>query len=92
MNDDEVRMLTEQPTLLRPRASLMEMGPRIGGGQAGRVRRRALHRGRLLLAARLSARDGDRPDRRGRQLRRRVPRLPGLRGRRPPTTPRCAGR
>ena len=29
MNDDEVRMLTEQPTLLRAAREVMEMGPRI---------------------------------------------------------------
>ncbi len=29
MNDDEVRMLTEQPTLLRGARELMELGPRI---------------------------------------------------------------
>ncbi len=29
MNDDEIRMLTEQPTLLRAARDLMEMGPRI---------------------------------------------------------------
>jgi sugar/nucleoside kinase (ribokinase family) len=29
MNDDEVRMLTEQPTLLRGARQLMELGPRI---------------------------------------------------------------
>ena len=44
----------------------MELGPLHGGGQAGRVRRRADHRGGLLLASRLSAGDGDRPHGRGR--------------------------
>ena len=29
MNDDEIRMLTEQPTLLRAAREVMEMGPRI---------------------------------------------------------------
>jgi sugar/nucleoside kinase (ribokinase family) len=29
MNDDEVRMLTEQPTLLRGARQLMELGPRV---------------------------------------------------------------
>ena len=29
MNDDEVRMLTEQPTLLRGARQIMELGPRV---------------------------------------------------------------
>ena len=29
MNDDEVRMLTEEPTLLRAARALMELGPRV---------------------------------------------------------------
>ena len=67
-------------------------GPARGRRQAGRVRRLAVHRGRLLLAALVPAREGHRPHRRRRLLRRRLLRLPRLPGRRRPTTPRCAAR
>ena len=43
-----------------------------GRGQAGRVRRLAVHRGRVLLGPRVPARDGHRPDGRRRLLRRRL--------------------
>ena len=92
MNDDEIRMLTEQPTLLRAARDVMEMGPSIVVVKQGEYGAALFTARRLLLAARLSARDGDRPDRRRRQLRRRLPRLPGLGGLADATTPRCGGR
>ena len=52
MNDDEMRQLTEEPTLLQAAREDHGDGPARGGRQAGRVRRRAVHRGGLLLAAR----------------------------------------
>ena len=92
MNDDEVRQLTEEPTLLLAARKIMELGPAGGGGQAGRVRRLAVHRGRLLLAALLPAREG-----------RSTPPAPATPSpaassatstprAAPPTTPRCAAR
>ena len=74
LNDAEVRMLTEEPNLARAARALMELGPRDRGRQARRVRRGAVHRRRLLRGAGLPARRRPRPDRCGRQLRRRLPR------------------
>ena len=54
-------------------------GPARDRGQAGRVRRGAVHRGRLLRPPGLPARDRGRPHGRGRLVRRRLPRLPRLR-------------
>ena len=67
-------------------------GPERGRRQAGRVRRGAVHRRRLLRPPGFPARGRPRPDRRRRQLRRRLPRLPGrLRGR-DRRDARCGGR
>ena len=75
VNDAEMRQLTGESNLARGARAIMAHGPARGRRQAGRVRRRAVHRGRLLRAARLPARGRARPDRRRRQLRRRLPRL-----------------
>ena len=91
MNDAELRQLTEQPNLVRAARAVMDMGPSVVDREAGRVRRRAVHARGLLRPARLPARDGERPDRRRRLVRRRLPRLPRLAGPRT-TTRRCAAR
>ena len=66
-------------------------GPARGDRQAGRVRRGAVHRERLLRPARLPARGRARPDRRRRQLRRRLLRLPRRPRRRPRRGAAAAG-
>ena len=76
MNDAELRMLTARAEPGPGRGRRAGDGPSHRGRQAGRVRGRALHRGRLLRASRLPARRGAGPDRGGRQLRRRLSRLP----------------
>ena len=50
MNDDEVRMLTEEPTLLRAARKIMELGPRVVVAKQGEYGAAALHRGELVLA------------------------------------------
>ena len=56
LNDEELRQLTGKPNLISAAREILELARRpIGrGGQAGRVRIGADHRGRLLRAARLS--------------------------------------
>ncbi len=78
-------MLTEEPNLAGAAQATMEHGPVDRRRQARRVRRRPVHRRRLLRDPGPAARGRPRPDRRRRQLRRRLPRLP----RRPsaPTAP-----
>ena len=44
LNDAEIRMLTEQPNLVRAAREVMEHGPDAVVAQAGRVRRGAVHR------------------------------------------------
>ena len=75
LNDEELEQLTGQADVVRGRRRGPDLGPDGGRRQAGQVRRGAVHRGRLLRAARLPAGRGHRPDRRGRQLRRRLRRL-----------------
>ena len=58
------------------RAGVMEHGPADRGRQARRVRGGPVHPRGLLRAPGLPARGRPRPDRRRRQLRRRLPRLP----------------
>src|ERR1700733_7857829 len=77
VNDAEIRQLPGESNLARA------AGAAGGDRQAGRVRRGAVHRERLLRPARLPAGGGARPDRRRRQLRRRLLRLPRRRGGRP---------
>ena len=60
LNDAELRQLTGKPNLYAGRARGARAGVPAPTGdrrQAGRVRRRADHRGRLLLTARLPARE-----------------------------------
>ena len=93
LNDAELRQLTSKPNLIarRPRGALVgPPGPTVDDRQAGRVRRGADHRRRLLLAAGVPARDRRRPDRRRRHVRRRLRRLHRRpRGRRPARRARC---
>ena len=72
LNDDELRMLTDEPNLVPRRARSWSSGPSVGRGQAGPLRRRADQRRGLLRPARLSARERGRPDRRRRLVRRRA--------------------
>ena len=76
LNDAEIRQLTGEANLARAARAADGARPARRRRQAGRVRRRALHRGQLLRPARLPARGRARPDRRRRQLRRRLHRLP----------------
>ena len=92
VNDAEIRQLTGESNLARAARAVMERGPARRRRQAGRVRRGAVHRGRLLRPARLPARGRARPDRRRRQLRRRLPRLPRQPRRRARRGRACGGR
>ena len=88
MNDAEMRMLTEEPNLrargARGHARWARAIVVAKQGEYGA----ALFTGRgLLRPARLPARDRDRPDRRRRLVRRRLPRLPRLAGEDRSTTP-----
>ena len=76
LNDAELRMLTGEPNLARAARAVDGAGPAGRGRQARRVRRRAVHRRGLVRDPRPAARGRPRPDRRRRQLRRRLPRLP----------------
>ena len=76
LNDAELRQLTGKPNLVSAAREVLGVGPDGRRRQAGRVRRGARHRGRLLRAARLPARERRRPDRRRRHVRRRLRRLP----------------
>ena len=92
MNDDEIRMLTEQPTLLRAARDIMEMGPSTVVVKQGEYGAALFTSEGFFSLPGLPARDGHRPDRRRRLLRGRVPRLPGVRGLARATTPRCGAR
>ncbi len=92
MNDDEVRMLTEQPTLLKAAHQLIEMGPSVVVVKQGEYGAALFTEGRLLRDSRLPARDRDRSHRRGRLVRRRPARLPRRPRRRHATTPPCGAR
>ena len=92
VNDAEIRQLTGESNLARAARAVMEHGPARRRRQAGRVRRGALHRERLLRPARLPARGRARPDRRRRQLRRRLLRLPRQPRRRARRGRACGGR
>ena len=76
LNDDELGSSPTSRTSCRPRARCSSSG-RACGRQAGRVRRRAVHREGFFGAARLPARRRRGPDGRRRLVRRR---LHGLRG------------
>ena len=57
MNDDELRMLTEQPNLVKAARAVMEMGPRTVVAKQGEYGAALFTGGRLLRAAGLPARD-----------------------------------
>ena len=92
LNDTEVRMLTGRAESRPRRPPDLRARPARARRQAGQLRRLHVHGERLLLRPGLSARDGRRPDGRGRLVRRRLLRLPRLaissRGRSPT---RCSG-
>ena len=75
LNDSEIRMLTEEPNLARAARKVMELGPRIVVAKRGEYGAVMFTQDGLLRPPRLPARGRARPDRRGRQLRRRLPRL-----------------
>ena len=85
LNDAEIRMLTEEPNLARAARAVMEMGPRIVVAKRGEYGAVLFTPRWLLRPPGLPARGRPRPDRRRRQLRRRLPRLPRHAGR--PTSP-----
>ena len=90
LNDEELELLAGQAELRQRGARDPDLGAARRRRQAGRVRRGAVHRGRLLRAARLPARARRRPDRRRRQLRRRLRRFDRRASRRRrSTTRRC---
>ena len=64
MNDAELRMLTEQPNLLRAARDVMATGPRMVVAKQGEYGAALFSAGQLLRAAGLPARGGRRPDRR----------------------------
>ena len=89
LNDAELRQLTGEANLVRAAREAMSLGPAARRGQAGRVRRRAVHRRRVLRPAGLPAGGRARPDRRRRLLRRRLRRLPGRAPATRRSTPTC---
>ena len=91
MNDDEVRMLTEEPTLLRAARKIMELGPRVVVVKQGEYGAALFTEDGFFSLPAYPLETVDRPHRRGRLVRRRLLRLPRLPGRRRPTTPRCGG-
>ena len=76
VNDAEIRQLTGESNLARAARAVMEMGPRAVVAKQGEYGAALFTERRLLRPARLPARGRARPDRRRRQLRRRLPRLP----------------
>ena len=57
LNDAELRQLTDEPNLVRAAHAVLDARPARRRGQAGRVRRGAVHARRLLRAARLPPAD-----------------------------------
>ena len=55
MNDAEIRALTGQSNMIKAAREVLSLGTAPRGRQAGRVRRRADHRGQLLRAPRVPA-------------------------------------
>ena len=93
LNDGELKQLTDEPNLVRAAHKVLDLGPTRRRRQAGRVRLRALHARQLLRAAGLPDARRDRPDRRGRLVRRRLHGLPRrASGRARSTTACCAAR
>ena len=86
LNDEELEMLTERPTVLSAAREVLSWGPTAVVAKQGKYGAALFTARRLLRHARLPAGGGRRPDRRGRQLRRRLRRLrrrDGRRGGRP---------
>ena len=92
MNDAELRMLTEQPNLVaRPRA-VMAMGPRVVVAKQGEYGAALFTEDGFFALPAYPLETVLRPDRRGRLVRGRLPRLPRLAGRRDRRRAPCAGR
>ena len=81
INDAEIRQLTGEPNLARAARAVMDLGPRAVVAKQGEYGAALFTAIGLLRPARLPARGRPRPDRRRRQLRRRLPRLPRRRRR-----------
>ena len=92
MNDAELRMLTEQPNLVRAAREVMAMGPRMVVAKQGEYGAALFTADGFFALPGYPLEDGRRPDRRRRQLRRRLPRLPRRRRRRRPSTTRSLRR
>ena len=93
MNDAELRMLTEQPNLVRAARDVMAMGPRMVVAKQGEYGAALFTEDSFFALPGYPLEEVRRPDRRGGQLRRRLPRLPRRdRPRRASTTRRCGGR
>ena len=82
MNDDEMRMLTEQPTLMRAARKIMEMGPRPWSSSRASTAPALFTEDGFFSLPAYPLESVDRPDRRRRLVRRRLLRLPRLPGRR----------
>ncbi len=72
LNDAELRQLTGKPSLLGAARAVLELGPQVIVAKQGEYGVGSHQRRRVLRPARLSARDGGRPDRRRGHLRRRL--------------------
>ena len=86
LNDAEIRMLTGEPNLANAAAAPMAMGPSVVVAKRGEYGAVLFTRRGLLRDPGPAAGGRPRPDRRRRQLRRRLPRLPRQRRRRRATT------
>ena len=84
LNDAELRELTGEPNLARAAHTVMELGPRIVVAKRGEYGAALFTADDTFAIPGLPLEDVADPDRRRRQLRRRLPRLPRLRR-------RCAG-
>ena len=82
MNDDEVRMLTEQPTLLRAARKIMELGPRVVVVKQGEYGAALFTEDGFFSLPAYPLETVIDPTGRGRLVRRRLLRLPRLPGRR----------
>ena len=78
MNDAELRMLTEQPNLVRAAREVMALGPRMVVAKQGEYGAALFTPDGFFALPGYPLEAGDRPDRRGRQLRGRLPRIPRL--------------
>ena len=94
MNDAEVRMLTQEPNLVRAARKVMEMGPGVVVAKQGEYGAALFYGDRFFALPAYPLETVQGPHRRGRLVRRRLPGLPGRRTARAPRRTRwcCAGR